>query len=164
MNLKVTFLSKREISETVQKIKANWPQGLPTNIKSLKAYDLEDSKRLLVSDNIIAVETFDKGQQVIIPFLGSSEVLQHFPSVSIDMGAVKFICNGAKVTRPGITNFSAFKKGDIVLVRDQVHAKALAVGTAIENSDTIMNMQKGYVINTLHYIGDIFWEMYKQIH
>ena len=59
-----------------------------------------------------------------MPFLGKQEE-QRFPSVTIDRGALKFVCNGAKVMRPGIINFDSFKKGEIVVVKDQTHGKEL---------------------------------------
>jgi PUA domain protein len=97
-----------------------------------------------------------------VPFLGKQEDLQCFPSVIIDRGAVKFVCNGAKVMRPGITNFDTFKKGEIVVVKDQTHGRALAVGLALEDSEVAKGMTKGYVIDTLHYISDKIWEAYKK--
>ena len=45
--------------------------------------------------------------------------------MTIDRGALKFVCNGAKVMRPGIINFDSFKKGEIVVVKDQTHGKEL---------------------------------------
>ena len=98
-----------------------------------------------------------------MPFLGKQEELKRFPSVTIDGGAVKFVCKGAKVMRPGIINFDSFKKGEIVAVKDQVHGKVLAVGLALENSDVAKGMAKGYVIDTIHYISDKIWEAYKKI-
>jgi PUA domain protein len=83
--------------------------------------------------------------------------------VTIDNGAVKFVCNGAKVLRPGIINFDSFKKGEIVVVKDQTHGKALAVGLALEDSEVAKAMTKGYVIDTIHYISDKIWEAYKKI-
>ena len=79
------------------------------------------------------------------------------------MGAVKFVCNGAKIMRPGITKFDIFKKHDIVIVKDQTYAKTLAVGIALDNSEIAPANPKGYVIDNLHYISDKFWEVYKEI-
>jgi PUA domain protein len=90
-------------------------------------------------------------------------MLKYFPSVEVDMGAVKFICNGAKIMRPGITKFDTFKKGDIVVVKDQTYSKTLAAGIAIEDSEIAAAKTKGYVIDNLHYISDKFWEAHKEI-
>ena len=99
-----------------------------------------------------------------MPFVGArAEILSQFPSVTVDMGAVKFVCNGAKVMRPGITNFDAFSNGSVVLVKDQVHGKILAAGIALADSESAKSMEKGYVVDTLHYISDEMWEAFKQI-
>jgi PUA domain protein len=122
-------------------------------------YEIDETRRLLVSDEISAVQV----SQSIVPFLGRPELVQKFPSVTVDMGAVRFVCNGAKVLRPGITAFDPFKKGDVVAVKDQTHGKMLAVGLALEDSEAAKSLVKGYVIDNLHYIGDKVWEAYKEV-
>ena len=47
----------------------------------------------------------------ILPFLGDVPILEKFPYVIVDMGAIKFVCKGANIMRPGITKFSDFEKG-----------------------------------------------------
>lgn len=120
---------------------------------------MEEGKRLLVSDELLAAQVNDS----IVPFLGSQEPLRQFPSVTVDAGAVKFVCNGAKVMRPGIIDFGTFKKGDIVGVKDPVHGKIIAVGLALEDSESAKAMGKGYVVENLHYISDKIWQAYKEI-
>ena len=154
------MLSKSETNELLDKLRSAWPHDAIPKVKSIKVYEVEEGRRLLVADDTVAVQMRDS----IVPFLGSNpEVLQRFPFVTVDMGAVKFVCNGAKVMRPGITDFGSFKKGDIVMIKDQIHGKALAVGVALENSEAAKAMTKGYVIENLHYISDKMWETYKEI-
>ncbi len=152
-------MSKSETSDLVEKMKARWPAGALPKIKTFKVYEIDESRRLLVADELTAVQVKDE----IIPFLGRPESLAQFPAVKVDMGAVKFVCNGARVLRPGIVEFGAFKKGDIVTVQDQTHGKMLAVGVALEDSETAKAMQKGYVVDNLHYISDKIWEAHKEI-
>jgi len=160
ISLKTFVLSKSETNELLDKLRSDWPHDAIPKVKSIKVYEVEEGRRLLVADDTVAVQMRDS----IVPFLGSNpEVLQRFPFVTVDMGAVKFVCNGAKVMRPGITNFGSFKKGDIVMIKDQIHGKALAVGVALENSEAAKAMTKGYVIENLHYISDKMWEAYKEI-
>ena len=144
----------------MQKLKSAWPDDIIPRVKSIKVYEVEEDKRLLIAEDIVAVQV----QNWIVPFLGGkAETLLHFPSVTVDMGAVRFVCNGAKVMRPGITSYDSFNKGQIVLVRDQTHGKALAVGVALEASESLKVITKGSVVDTLHYISDKLWEAYKQI-
>ena len=124
-------------------------------------HELREGNRLLVAnDEVIGVQVAGR----IVPFVGATgTILSQFPSVTVDMGAVKFVCNGAKVMRPGITQFGSFKKGGVVIVKDQVHGKVLASGLALEDSETAKSMEKGYVIENLHYISDELWEAFKEI-
>jgi PUA domain protein len=102
-------------------------------------------------------------KNIILPFLGNSDFIKQFPYVHVDMGAVKFVCNGAKIMRPGITKFATFKKDDIVIVKDQTYEKNLAVGIAFDDSEIAASKSKGYVIDNLHYISDKFWQVRKEI-
>ena len=138
---------------------SSWPQDSLPKVKNIKVYEIERDKCLLSADNLLAAQV----RGLIVPFLGKQEELQRFPSVTIDNGAVKFVCNGAKVMRPGIINFDSFKKGDIVVVKDQAHGRGLAIGLALEDSEVAKGMTKGYVIDTVHYISDKIWKAYKKI-
>lgn len=157
--MKVSVLSKSDTADLIEKMRAKWPQAALPKVKTLKAYEVDGERRLLISDELAAVQVRDE----IVPFLGRSEALAHFSFVRVDMGAVKFVCNGAKVLRPGIVEFGAFKKGDIVTVKDQAHNKVLAVGIALEDSESAKAMAKGYVVDNLHYISDKAWQAYKEI-
>ena len=90
-------------------------------------------------------------------------LLERFPSVTVDMGAVKFMCNGANVMRPGIKNHSEFLKDDIVCVIEESQHKYLAVGKSLVNSSEMTEMSKGEIIKNLHYISDKYWEISKTI-
>lgn len=138
---------------------AKWPAGAVPRVKTFKVYEVDEERKILVSDKFTAVQVKD----AIVPFLGKPEVLAQFPSVTVDMGAVKFVCNGAKVLRPGIVEFGQFKKGDIVVVKEQSRGKMLAVGVALEDSEAAKAMPKGYVVDNLHYISDKIWEAHKEI-
>lgn len=143
----------------MDRMRARWPQSSIPKVKTLKAYEVDGERRLLVSDELAAVQVGES----IVPFLGRPEALAQFPSVKVDMGAVKFVCNGAKVLRPGIVEFDSFKKGDIVTVKDQAHGKVLAVGIALEDSESARAMARGYVVDNLHYISDKAWQAYKEV-
>ena len=140
-------------------ISSSWPNYIPPKAKSIKVYEIERDKRLLFANEMVAVQV----RGTIVPFLGTPQEFQHFPSVTIDTGAIKFVCNGAKVLRPGIMNFDSFKNGDIVVVKEQDHGKTLAVGVALKSSEEAKAMSKGYIIDNLHYISDKMWEAYKNI-
>jgi PUA domain protein len=159
ISLKIFLLSKSETAKFCDRLTSVWPQDIIPKVKNIKVYEIDRDNWLLSADKIIAAQVGG----LIVPFLGEQEYLRYFPSVTIDRGAVKFVCNGAKVMRPGIVNFGAFKKGEIVAVRDQTHGRALAVGLALEDSEAAKAMDKGYVIDTIHYVSDKIWEAYRRI-
>ena len=156
--MKVKILSKSNTSLFLQELK-NWPQNSIPKIKNLKIYEIEKDKKLLSYSDFSVIQISD----IILPFVGSEELINFFPYVLVDMGAIKFVCNGAKLMRPGIIHFESFNKNDIVVIKDIDHRKALAVGIAIEDSITAETLSKGHIINNLHYVGDKFWTLYKEI-
>lgn len=160
--MKKLVLSKRETSTLKKLISARWPDGAQNfeDEKNFTCYELRDGRRIISSKAFYAIQI---DSETIVPFLGTGRILSAFPSVVVDMGAVKFVCNGARVTRPGIIRLDNFDRGDLVTVKDEKYSKVLAVGRAIEDSTTAAKNTKGYVIENLHYIGDDFWESYKDI-
>lgn len=79
-------------------------------------------------------------------------------SVTVDMGAVRFVTNGADIMRPGITKVEeGIEKGDLVVVLDETHAKPLAVCETLFSGEELMSMASGKVLKNLHYVGDKVW-------
>ncbi|MDP9197289.1 MAG: RNA-binding protein [Thermoproteota archaeon] len=158
--MKAHSLSKREVRDIAGRISKNWPKSIIWNEKSLNAIETEKSGRLLIGEGITVIQTKD---DLIVPHLVEKDLLSHFPNVIVDMGAVGFVCNGANIMRPGITHFDDFGQSEIVVVKDQVHNKSLAIGLSRVNDETMQNLEKGPVISNLHYVGDIFWNLKKEM-
>ena len=160
--MKKSILSKRESSVIKDIIRKNWPPSAHNfdNEKNFISYEIDKGQRIICTKAFTAVQI---DSETIVPFLGTVQILTAFPTVVVDMGAIKFVCNGAKIMRPGIVKFDTFKKGDLVTVKDVKFSKTLAVGRALEDSIISIQNEKGYVIDNLHYIGDPFWEYYKEI-
>ena len=80
--------------------------------------------------------------------------------VTVDMGAVKFLANGADVMAPGIVAADEnIEAGDIVFVVDVMHKKPLSVGEALMDGKAMVEEKKGKAIKTLHFVGDEIWKM-----
>jgi len=80
--------------------------------------------------------------------------------VTVDMGAVKFIANGADVMSPGIVEADeAIREGDIVWVRDVNNKKPIAVGIALKSGADMVRVKQGKAVKTLHYVGDEIWSI-----
>jgi len=139
-------------------MKSQWKIELPKQ-KNIKTHDVNENGVIITGNEITAVKIGDD----ILPFLDDIPILEKFPYVTVDMGAVKFVCKGANVMRPGITKFSNFEKGEIVCVIEESQHKFLAVGKAEMPSSQLDDTNKGEVIKNMHYISDIFWESKKEI-
>ena len=152
-------LSKSDTHEIFDVLNNTWPKAvIPRNQKGIQIVEIEENSSLIIGEDLLAI----KVDQYVLPLLTKEEALKSFPSVSVDMGAVKFVCNGAKVMRPGIVQMDEFKKDDIVVIKDSTHGKYLAVGLALISSQEAKIMSKGPVVDNKHYISDKFWEAYKE--
>ena len=151
-------LSKSDISEVTDKIAQQWHIELPKT-KTLVMHEIEENASIITGDNLVAIRIGEN----YIPFLSETGLLDKFPKVVVDAGAIKFVCNGANVMRPGIKNFTKFQKDDLVCVVEETHNKYLSVGKAMVSSDEMNSISKGEVVKNLHYISDKYWESSKLI-
>jgi len=156
--LKSNLISKSETSKILEQIKLQWKIDLPKQ-KNIKTHDVNEKGVIITGNGITAIKIGDD----ILPFLDDVQNLEKFPYVTVDMGAVKFVCKGANIMRPGITKFSDFESGEIVCVVEESQNKFLAVGKAEMSSKELEDTKKGEVIKNMHYISDIFWESKKEI-
>lgn len=78
--------------------------------------------------------------------------------VTVDMGAVRFVVNGADIMRPGITAIEeGIAEGELVAVVDERHGKPLAVGKALLDTERMRDASAGKAVKTLHWVGDKRW-------
>ena len=96
------------------------------------------------------------------PFLTIRGILAYRPvkrAVTVDMGAVPFVTNGADVMGPGITDADAdIQEGDLVWIRDVKNGQPLAVGAALRSGEALLSKQSGKAIKTIHFVGDKLWK------
>ena len=80
--------------------------------------------------------------------------------VTVDMGAIKFVNNGADVMAPGIVEADpGIRPGDLVWVRDERNKMPLAVGEALVPGGEMPRGPKGKAVKSLHHVGDPLWEL-----
>ena len=156
--MKSNLISKSDTANVLKEINAQWKMELP-KIKNLKIYELEENAEIIMGEGLTAL----KIGQMYLPFLSDTETLKKFPSVTVDMGAVKFMCNGANVMRPGIRSFTEFEKDQLVCIVEESQKKFLAVGRSLVSSKEMETMNKGIAIENLHYISDKYWEIKKSL-
>jgi PUA domain protein len=154
------YLSKSDIDELIERIRLEWGMDIKKP-KRLKVIEVDDHRLLLddsSDDGLMVVMKSDDDNTLILPFLAATNILQLFPSVTVDMGAIEHICNGADVMRPGIVSMDDFTQGDLVTVKDSRYAKYIAVGVALLSSDDARSVSRGAIVKNMHYVGDIVWE------
>ena len=157
--MKSNLISKSETAALLKKVSENWEMEFP-KMKNVKVHQILNDAQIITGKGLKIL----KINEEYLPFLSETEILKKFPSVEVDMGAVKFMCKGANLMRPGIKKFTEFEEGKLVCIVEETHHKFLAVGKAMVSSSELENMEKGEVIENIHYISDKFWETGKMIY
>ena len=157
--MKSNLISKSETSALLKLVSERWGIEFP-KIKNLKVHQISDDAQIITGKGIKILKIDDD----YLPFLSETETLEKFPNIVVDMGAVKFMCKGANVMRPGIKKFTEFEKNKLVCIVEESQHKFLAVGRALVSSTELENMEKGEVLKNIHYISDKFWETGKLIY
>lgn len=97
----------------------------------------------------------------VLTFLLNHKV--NIKTIVVDMGAIRYVANGADIMRPGITQIDpSIEKNDIVQIVDETHNRAIAVGKALFNAEDMKSMNSGKVVKNLHTIQDAVWEFEKE--
>ena len=157
--MKSNLISKSETNTLLKIVTEQWGMEFP-KIKNLKVHQISNDAQIITGNGIKIL----KIENDYLPFLSEVEMLKKFPNVMVDMGAIKFMCKGANVMRPGIKKFTEFEKDKLVCIVEESQHKFLAVGKSMVSSLELENMDKGEVVRNLHYISDKFWETGKTIY
>ncbi len=151
--------AKELLTTTSQQLKV----PLPLEDKHLRVerVDLPATGALiLLNDEAAFIQVDDE----VFPTLLNAVALKALPSLTVDMGAVPYICNGADVMAPGLVKIEGdFAAGDIVVVVEERFAKPIAVVKALVDARDVAAQKRGKVAITRHYIGDRFWEACKRL-
>ncbi len=80
--------------------------------------------------------------------------------LTVDMGAVPFVVNGANVMAPGVVGSDpALLKGDLCVVTEQRHGKPLCIARMTMDAAGIDPSKKGKVADNIHHVGDSLWKL-----
>jgi PUA domain protein len=98
------------------------------------------------------------------PTLMNKAVLDKLPTLTVDMGAVPHLCNGADIMAPGIVKIAGqFLAEAIVVVLDEKFSKPIALAKSLYNSEKLSGKKRGKVALNIHYVGDRFWKAFKRM-
>ena len=98
----------------------------------------------------------------VFPTLLNKEIIEKLPTLTVNMGAVPHICNGANLMAPGIVKITGeFQAGAVAVVVDQKYSKPIALVKTLYNSHELSGKKKGKVARNIHYVSDRFWKAFK---
>ncbi len=146
-------LREDEADEIRDRLRENLGVELEGTIEEI---EVDDDYDILLVDGRPLLARFD--DEAFVTVQGALELEPDRGRVIVDAGAVEFVTNGADVMRPGITEVDVdVREGDLVVVVEENHGKALAVGRALVDADD-MEGDEGRVVESLHHVNDELWE------
>ncbi|AKB29950.1 tRNA-guanine(15) transglycosylase [Methanosarcina siciliae T4/M] len=78
--------------------------------------------------------------------------------VIVDKGAIRFVSKGADIMAPGILEADPeIKEGDLVIIVEETHRKALAIGKALMEGQQMVDADSGKAIKSITHVGDKLW-------
>ena len=151
--------AKQIIEEVSQNLKVNVEEFLD-NKTNIEVVESEVGLIYLISSKPLLYRLDNR----VMPTLLFADFISKAPKVIVDMGAIPYVCKGATVMAPGIVRVEGeFNTGDLVIVADMKHGKALALGESLMDSATTRQTKKGPVVKTLHYVSDKIWDYIKTV-
>jgi PUA domain protein len=151
--------TKQFLSETAEKLNIDLNEFLKERFEVVEL--TFDHKIFLMNGNPCFVKA--KGGEVF-PTLINDYVLRRLSTLTVDMGAISHICNGADVMAPGVVKINGtFKTGDVVVVIDERFSKRIAIVLSLFDSLNISEKKHGKIASNIHYVNDKLWEVYKHM-
>jgi len=157
------FLREKEatqlLDEFSQKLRADIKQLLNTKKPDTEVAETPNAKIFFIDGEPLVASL----KNVLVPTLLFEKALLLLPKITVNMGAVPHVCNGADLMAPGIVKIEgSFNANDFVLIIDERHQKALAVAVALTGSQTARTQQHGKIAKNIHYVGDTLWNQLKK--
>jgi len=103
--LKSNLISKSETAKIFEALNTQWKIEVPKQ-KNVRTHQIDEKGIIITGNGVTAVKIGED----ILPFLGDVPILEKFPYVIVDMGAIKFVCKGANIMRPVLQNFLILKR------------------------------------------------------
>jgi len=155
------LLKRKQQKAELEKIEA--ALGTDVNIDDktqLETGVLDDGTHVLLYQNEILF--FEKESRLFPTLHALLKDMVSVPKITIDMGAIRYVVNGADIMRPGVTKVDdTVRENSVVVVVDQNHGKPLAVGIATMDAEQMRLATKGKVVLSVHYVNDHLWDFTK---
>lgn len=91
---------------------------------------------------------------------GALELEMQKRLVVVDKGAIRFVSNGADIMSPGVLDADPeIKAGELVIIVEEAHKKALAIGKAVIDGPQMIEANSGKAVISITYVGDKIWNL-----
>ena len=150
-------LRRHEVEELCAGLRDHFGADAFAGIEAVDSGEVSDDVTVfLVGGEILALRA--KGQATL-----TVRGLLRWPAtrrwVTVDMGAVPYVYNGADVMAPGIVDADrAIAAGDPVWIRDEKNLRPLAVGEALMPGPEMAVSEKGKAVRSVQHVGDDYWK------
>ncbi len=152
-----TRLRRKEVESWFGRLAADFGMRMPADETPVDQADA-GTMRVLIRDEVPIALVLGEAIAPTVRGLLAFPAGKRF--VTVDMGAVPFVYNGADVMAPGIVDADpAIRTGDWVWVRDEKNGRPLAVGRAIMDGPAMAREERGKAIETVHHVGDDLWRL-----
>ena len=151
--------SQRREVENIERILGTPLVGLDSKERFEEGILDDGSRVLLINDTIL----FFEYEGLIIPTIHALlDGKVSLPKITVDMGAVKYVVNGADIMRPGITKIDeGIQVGSVVAIVDERHGKPLAIGLSQFSTADMRDAESGKMVKSIHYVNDALWDFSK---
>lgn len=159
---KVDIKSRNVISNKVKKQLLSKLQYISDDVQNLipKHANIErvitNQYTLYIRDGKPILFEFDN--RLIPTIFSIREYNITLPKVVVDIGAIRFVVNGADIMAPGIVYFEEeITKDDIVAVHEEKASSVIAVGISLIDAEEFKTKKSGKVIRNIHHLKDKIW-------
>lgn len=162
--MKRTSLSIKDLNEQLQQHHLEIQFSKKESAQILEITTLKTTTKIILINSQPSFFYYNPSTTTMPLLIPTLKLLQTHPNIlktiTIDMGAIKYIINGADIMRPGITHIDDnIKKDEPILIIDQTHKKPLAIGISQLSSPELQTTTTGKVIKNIHYVGDELWKL-----
>ena len=148
-------LKKKELASITSQLERSFPIAI--EMDNIETAEVDGQSVLLIGGKVYAFVVGDE----LIPSLRS--LLESPPQdryVEVDMGAVRFVANGADIMSPGVVDADPQIVPEMLIwVRDEKNKRPLAIGRALISGEEMEAGTEGKAVKTLHYVGDKLWDL-----
>jgi PUA-domain protein len=151
------LLKQKKAKQIIDRLEHQFDESLNISIDQIFKGVIDDTVFYFVDQVPIALDINDRVMMTV------QGLLKFHPSnrfVTVDMGAVRFVTNGADIMAPGIVDADKqIEKEMPVWIRDEQHHKPLAIGLALMSGEDMIIASSGKAVKMIHYIGDSIWKI-----